>query len=72
LEHNIQLNPKTYVFGVTLGKLLGFIISKKRIKADPNKIKMIVNMAPPSNIKQLQSLQGKLHAINHFIAIITK
>ena len=29
LEHNIHLNPKKCVFGVTSRKLLGFIISRK-------------------------------------------
>jgi len=28
LEHNIRLNPKKCVFGVTSEKLLGFIISR--------------------------------------------
>lgn len=68
LEFNVRLNPKKCVFGVTLGKLLRFIVSWWGIEIDPNKIKAITDMPPPSNIKQLQILQGKLQAIRLFIS----
>lgn len=29
IKYNVILNPKKYVFGVLLGKLLGFIVSKR-------------------------------------------
>ena len=68
LQFNVCLNPKKCVFGVTLGKLLGFIVSQRGIEIDPNKIKAITHMPSPSNIKQLQSLQGKLQSIRRFIS----
>lgn len=43
-------------------------MSRCGIEVDNNKIKAIVDIPPPSNIKQLQSLQEKLQAIRHFIA----
>jgi len=64
----VRLNPKKCILGVTSGKLFGFIMLKHGIEVDTNKIKAILNMPPPSNIKKLQSLQGKLQAIRHFIA----
>jgi len=68
LQFNVHLNPKKCLFGVTLGKLLGFIMSQRGIEIDPNKIKAITHMPSPSNIKQLQSLQGKLQAIRRLIS----
>lgn len=50
-EHNILLNPKKYIFRVTSRKLVGFIISRQGIEVDPTKVKSIINIPPPSNIK---------------------
>ena len=52
------MNPKKCVFGVSLGKLLGFIVSKRGIEIDPNKGKAIAEMSPPKNVKELQGLIG--------------
>ena len=38
---NLKLNPEKCVFGVPSGKLLGFFVSQSRIKANPDKIKVI-------------------------------
>ena len=68
LKHNVRLNPKKCVFGVTSGKLLGFIISKRGIEVDPKKVIAITSMPPPHDLKTLRSLQGKIQAIRCFIA----
>lgn len=68
LEYKVRLNAKKYFFGVTSGKLLGFIVSRHDIEIDPNKFKVVVDMPPPTTLKQLQSLQGRLQAIRRFIA----
>ena len=44
---NIKLNPNKCVFGVPSGKLLGFLVSHRRIEANPDKIKAIEQMQPP-------------------------
>jgi hypothetical protein len=46
-----KLNPDKYVFGVTMGKLLGFLVSYRGIEANPEKIRMIKVMRPPAHIK---------------------
>lgn len=51
LKHNIRLNPRKCVFNITLGKLLGFIISKIGIEVNPKKVKAITSMPPPHEIK---------------------
>ncbi|KAH9331991.1 hypothetical protein KI387_004099, partial [Taxus chinensis] len=57
LQYSVRLQPKKYVFSVLSGKLLGFIISLRGIEVDPSKFKAIIEMPPPTNLKQLRSLQ---------------
>ena len=67
-EHNLKMNPKKCVFGVSSGKLLGFVISKRGIKINSNKAKAIAEMTPPKNIKELNRLIGQLQFIRRFIS----
>ena len=64
---NIKLNPKKCVFGVSKGKLLGYIMSKHGIKANPKKISAIFNMGPIRNVKGVQMITGSLAALSWFI-----
>jgi hypothetical protein len=50
------LNPDKCVFRVSAGKLLGFLVLHWRIEANPEKIKAIEVMQPPSHIKDVQKL----------------
>jgi hypothetical protein len=52
---------------VESGLLLGFIISRHGIRVDPIKVEGILNLPPPSTLRQLQSLQGKENFIRRFI-----
>ena len=65
-KFQLTLNPKKCAFGVTSGKLLGYIISEKGIEVDPEKLQDIMEMPPPHNIKQLRGLQGNLQSIHSF------
>lgn len=56
IKHNIRLNPKKYVFSVTLGKLLRFIMSKRGIEVNPKKVISINSMPSPHDEKSLRSL----------------
>jgi len=67
-KYQVRLNPKKCVFGVTSGKLLGYIVSCRGIEVDPVKFKAIVEMPPPKNLKALSSLQGRLQSIRWFIS----
>ena len=49
-------------------KFLGFVVSQRGIKANPNKIQAIMEMAPPRNVKEVQSLSGKIAALNRFVS----
>ena len=46
-KFQLKLNPTKCTFGATFGKLLGFIINRKGIEVDPDKIKAILNLPPP-------------------------
>jgi hypothetical protein len=60
---NIKLNPDKCVFGVPSGKLLGFLVSHRGIKANPDKIKAIEQMKPPRRLKDMQRLAGCMAAL---------
>ena len=42
--HIMPLNPEKYVFGVTGGKCLGFLVNERGIKANPDKIQTILDI----------------------------
>jgi hypothetical protein len=67
-QFSLRLNPKKCAFGVTSGKLLGYIISAKGIEVDPAKVQAILEMPPPKNIRQMRGLQGRLQSIRRFIS----
>ena len=46
-EFNMKLNPAKCSFGVSIEKFLGFIVNNRGIKANPDKIKAVLNMPPP-------------------------
>jgi hypothetical protein len=65
--YRIRLNPHKCVFCVESGRLLGFIVSRHGIWVDPIKVEAILNLPPPSSLRQLQSLQGKANFLRRFI-----
>jgi hypothetical protein len=67
-EYRWKLNPNKCVFGVPSGKLFGFVISHRGIKANPEKISVITNMRAPTCIKDVQKLTGCMAALNRFIS----
>ena len=70
-SYNIKLNPDKCAFGVMVGKFLGFMVSQRGIETNPDKIWAIIEMAPPRNMKEVQSLNGKVAALNRFVSRAT-
>ena len=66
--YNMKLNPRKCAFGVTAGKFLGFMVSQRGIEANPDKIQAIMEMTPPRNVKEVQSLNRKIAALNRFVS----
>ena len=65
---NIKLNPAKCVFGVPSGKLLGFLVSRRGIEANPEKIKAIEGMKRPRRLKDMQRLAGCIASLGRFIS----
>ena len=64
----MKLNPAKCAFGVSAGKFLGFIVNSRGIEANPDKIKVMLDMLPPSNIKDIQRLIGRIAVLSHFVS----
>ena len=71
-HYRIRLNPHKCGFFVESGQLLGFVVSKIGIRVDLSKVEAIVNLPPPSTLRQLQSLQGKENFLRIFIPSYAK
>ena len=70
-QYSMKLNPSKCAFGVSSGKFLGFMVSHRGIEANPDKIRAILDMKPPQNIKEVQSLTGRVAALNRFVSKAT-
>lgn len=67
-KYKLKMNPMECAFGVSSGKFLGFIVTQRGIEIDPTKIKAIVKMPQPTNLRELKSLQGHLAYIRRSIS----
>ncbi|XP_030925026.1 uncharacterized protein LOC115952082 [Quercus lobata] len=66
-SQQISRNMKVYVDDMlvkTSGKFLGFMVSQRGIKANPEKVRVIINMASPKTVKDVQKLTGRIAALN--------
>ena len=70
-SYNMKLNPKKCAFGVTTGKFLGFMVSQRGIEVNLEKVRAIMELEPPRTVKEVQSLNGKIAALNRFISKAT-
>ena len=61
-------NLEKCVFGVPSGKLLGFLVSHRGIKSNPEKVKAIEDMSPPQTLKEMQKLAGYVTSQGCFIS----
>ena len=66
-HYKICLNPHKCEFFVGFGHFLGFLVSKEGIRIDPLKVQAILDLPMPSNLLQIQKLQGKANFLRRFI-----
>jgi hypothetical protein len=55
-----------------MGKVLGYLVSRKVIEANPDKIKAIAELHPPQIVKEVQKLTNHIAALNRFISKLAK
>ena len=56
------------MFGVTAGKFLRFMVSQRGLEVNPKKVRAIMELRPPRTVKEVQSLNGKIAALNRFVS----
>ena len=64
----VKLNPEKCVFGVPRGMMLGFIISQRGVKPNPENVSAITWMRPIRDLKGVQKVMGCLVALSRFIS----
>ena len=67
-EYRVKLNPEKCVFGVPSEKLLGCLVSKRGIEANPKKIKAIERMRKSAWLRDVQKFTGSLASVNRFLS----
>jgi hypothetical protein len=71
-KYNVMLNPTKCVFGVPAGQLLGFIVSHRGIEVNPEKIKAILEISRPNDLKDVQRLIGCVVVVSRCISHLGK
>ena len=65
-NYNMKLNLTKCAFRVSTGKFLGFMVNIRGIEANPDKIKVVLDMHLPSNTKEIQRLIGRIDSNTKF------
>ena len=55
------------MFGASSRKFLGYMVSRRGIEANPEKIKATLEMQLPSSVKEVQRPAGRVAALRRFI-----
>ena len=67
-KHKLCLNASKCSFGVGSDKFLGYMVTHQGIKVNIDQIKVINNLQPPRNPKEVQKLTGMTATLNRFIS----
>ena len=67
-RYKMRLNPAKCAFGVSSRKFIGFMVSQCSIEGNPEKIQALLNITSHRSLKEVQSLIGRVAALNRFIS----
>jgi hypothetical protein len=71
-KHGLKMNPNKCAFGVSAGEFLGFLVHEGGIEVGTKSMKAIDEVVPATNLKELQSLLGKINFVRRFISNLSQ
>jgi hypothetical protein len=71
-KHGLKMNPNKCAFGVSAGEFLRFLVPEGGIEVGKKSMKAIDEVVPPTNLKELQSLLGKINFVRRFISNLSQ
>jgi hypothetical protein len=66
------MNPNKCASGVSTGEFLGFLVHEGGIEVGKKSMKAIDEVVPLTNLKELQSLLGKISFVRRFISNLSQ
>jgi hypothetical protein len=67
-KFKMKLNPEKCTFDVPSGKLLRYMVSRRGIDPNPEKVLAITKMKPPESLHDVQKLTGCMVTLSRFIS----
>jgi len=67
-KYNLKLNTDKCVFGVEVGKFLGFLLTERGIEANPDKCTTIIEMIILAYVKEVQQLIERMATLSRFLS----
>ena len=71
-ENNMKFNPDKFQFKVNELFFFGLTWTAQGLKPDEKKVKCIVDMQSPQNLRELQSLMGMINYLDRFSPVIAQ
>jgi hypothetical protein len=71
-KHGLKMNPNKCAFGISAGEFLGFMVHEGGIEVGKKSMNAIDEVVPPTNLKELQSLLGKINFVRRFISNLSQ
>lgn len=54
------------------GPILGYMVTERGLEVNPDEVKAIQDMKTPNNIKEVQTLTGRIAALSHFLSRVAE
>jgi hypothetical protein len=67
-KHGLKMNSNKCAFRVSAGEFLGFLVREGGLEVGKKSMKAIDEVVSPTNLKELQSLLGKINFVRRFIS----